>query len=749
MIYTYSMVMVEKGSNLPAKKLVIKPLRSRSTLPQDFKESSWAYLKEAIHAIQKESAVSTSLEELYRRVEDLCVQGNSEWLYGRVQEECEGHAVRVLASLASVSQQDERFLEQMEEKWNTYCSQLILIRHIFLYLDRTHLLIQSEHRSLFDLGLFYFREHLDKEYAQVKSNILEEMMQKLDAERESFTIRRDLLKNLVRMFTLLGLYDVSFMPVLLARVKSFYTGEANRNIQTYSLSEYLQYVDTRISEEFDRCNVMLAPTTRIPLIQTVESCIIEPHIGYMLEHGFDNLIDEDHIEDLNRMYRVFGRVKAHKALCLAFKNHLKNVGSGIVGNQDKDSEMIKSIITLKQRMDRILAECFEDIMFHDAMKDAFGYFVNMRSNRPAELLAKHMDSILRGGGKIVGSGSKGGQAAEDDVESALDSCLSIFRFISGKDAFEAFYKKDLAKRLLFNRSFSVDIEKSAISKLKTECGPHFTSKLEGMFKDMELSKDLMSSFKMSSSAMDELSTVCPGTEVSVHVLTSGLWPTYPQMECNFPEHLSNGLETFKKHYLEKHNGRKLMWLHSLGTCIMKVTFSSGTKELALSFFQAATLMAFEDKDTLDFKTISSLTGIDDGELRRTLQSLACGRERVLLKEPKGKDVHDDDTFTFNMNYTSKQYRVKINAIQMKETSDESKKTNEMVMQDRQHQIDAAIVRVMKTRKILAHKLLMNELMTQLKFPVSATDLKKRVESLIDREYMERDSSDAQIYKYLA
>lgn len=743
------MVMADKGSKLPVKKLVIKPLRSRSTLPQDFQESNWACLREAIYAIQNETSISASLEELYRRVEDLCVQGNAEWLYGQLQQECEGHAVRVLGSLAAVSQQDERFLELIEEKWNTYCSQLILIRHIFLYLDRTHLLVQSEHRSLFDMGLFYFREHMDKEYVQVKERIIEQMMKQIDAEREAYTIRRDLLKSLVRMFTLLGLYDISFIPIFLSRTNTFYSDEASKNIQTLTLSQYLEYVDARIAEEFDRCNFMLATTSRIPLIQTVEACIIEPHIGRMLEHGFDKLIDEDHIEDLKRMYRVFGRVKAHKALCLAFKNHLKTVGSAIVNNQEKDSEMIKNIITLKQRMDRILAECFEDIMYQDAMKDAFGYFVNMKSNRPAELLAKHMDSILRGGGKIGGSGSKGGQAAEDDVESALDSCLSIFRFISGKDAFEAFYKKDLAKRLLFNRSFSVDIEKSAISKLKTECGAHFTSKLEGMFKDVELSKDIMASFKASPSAMEQLSIVCPGTDINVQVLTSGLWPTYQQMECNFPESLFNGLETFRKHYLEKHNGRKLMWLHPLGTCIMKVTFSSGTKELALSFFQAATLMCFENTDSLRFKEIASSTGIEDGELRRTLQSLACGREKVLLKEPRGKDVNDDDTFIFNTKYTSKQYRVKINAIQMKETSDESRKTNEMVMQDRQHQIDAAIVRVMKTRKTLGHKLLMNELMTQLRFPVSATDLKKRVESLIDREYIERDPSDAQIYNYLA
>ena len=55
--------------------------------------------------------------------------------------------------------------------------------------------------------------------------------------------------------------------------------------------------------------------------------------------------------------------------------------------------------------------------------------------------------------------------------------------------------QDLAKRLLLGKSASVDAEKSMLSKLKAECGPNFTGKLEGMFKDMELSKDLMLTFK--------------------------------------------------------------------------------------------------------------------------------------------------------------------------------------------------------------------------------------------------------------
>lgn len=63
--------------------------------------------------------------------------------------------------------------------------------------------------------------------------------------------------------------------------------------------------------------------------------------------------------------------------------------------------------------------------------------------------------------------------------------------------FEAFYKKDLAKRLLLGKSASIDAEKSMIGKLKAECGSQFTNKLEGMFKDMDLSKDIMKSFKQS------------------------------------------------------------------------------------------------------------------------------------------------------------------------------------------------------------------------------------------------------------
>lgn len=65
--------------------------------------------------------------------------------------------------------------------------------------------------------------------------------------------------------------------------------------------------------------------------------------------------------------------------------------------------------------------------------------------------------------------------------------------------------------------------------------------------------------------------------------------------------------------------------------------------------------------------IACLLCVEDSELRRTLQSLACGKARVLTKLPKSKDVEDGDKFSCNDDFKHKLFRIKINQIQMKET----------------------------------------------------------------------------------
>ena len=56
---------------------------------------------------------------------------------------------------------------------------------------------------------------------------------------------------------------------------------------------------------------------------------------------------------------------------------------------------------------------------------------------------------------------------------------------------------------------------------------------------------------------------------------------------------------------------------------------------------------------------------------------------------------------------------------------------------------------MKAKKELTHGELMATLFEHLNFPMSPPDLKKRIEHLIDRDFIERDPECATRYRYLA
>lgn len=67
--------------------------------------------------------------------------------------------------------------------------------------------------------------------------------------------------------------------------------------------------------------------------------------------------------------------------------------------------------------------------------------------------------------------------------------------------------------------------------------------------------------------------------------------------------------------------------------------------------------------------LSYLLYPDPVDLKRTLQSLACGQipTRVLRKFPQGREVEETDEFAFNDGFKNDRHRIRINQIQMKET----------------------------------------------------------------------------------
>ncbi|KAK4421074.1 Cullin-4 [Sesamum alatum] len=668
----------EEGNASPAYEEASKP-----TLPNNFEENTWATLKSAISAIFLKQPDPCDLEKLYQAVNDLCLHKMGGSLYQRIENECEAYISAAL--------------------------------QIFLFRKHLSLASEVEHKTVFGL------------------------LKMIESERLGEAVDRTLLNHLLKMFTALGIYPESFEKPFLEGTSEFYAAEGVKYMQQADVPDYLKHVEVRLQEEHERCLIYLDASTRKPLVATAERQLLERHISAILDKGFMMLMDGKRIEDLQRMYMLFSRVNALESLRQSLSQYIRRTGQSIVMDEEKDKDMVSSLLEFKANLDRIWEESFyKNEAFSNTIKDSFEHLINIRQNRPAELIAKFVDEKLRAGNKGT---------SEEELEGTLDKVLVLFRFIQGKDVFEAFYKKDLAKRLLLGKSASIDAEKSMITKLKTECGSQFTNKLEGMFKDIELSKEINESFKQSSQARNE--TAIWNRDECPCIKQTGYWPTYPPMDVRLPHELNVYQDIFKEFYLSKYSGRRLMWQNSLGHCVLKAEFSKGKKELAVSLFQTVVLMLFNDAQKLGFQDIKESTGIEDKELRRTLQSLACGKFRVLQKIPKGRDVEDDDSFVFNDQFTAPLYRIKVNAIQMKETVEENTSTTERVFQDRQYQVDAAIVRIMKTRKVLSHTLLITELFQQLKFPIKPADLKKRIESLIDREYLERDKNNPQIYNYLA
>lgn len=197
--------------------------------------------------------------------------------------------------------------------------------------------------------------------------------------------------------------------------------------------------------------------SRYQLIFTVEKQLLSEHLTGILQKGLDALLEENRLSDLSLLYSLFSRVKNGTVeLCLNFNAFIKKKGRTIVIDPEKDKSMVQDLLDFKDKMDNIVHSCFDhNDKFLNSLREAFEFFVNQRSNKPAELIgkqwlevfglhastfddffpAKYVDMKLRAGNK---------EATEEELEQILDKIMVLFRFIHGKDVFEAFYKKVLS-----------------------------------------------------------------------------------------------------------------------------------------------------------------------------------------------------------------------------------------------------------------------------------------------------------------
>jgi cullin 3 len=670
----------------------------------------------------------------------------------------------------------ERFLRGIRSTWEDHNTSMNMVADILMYLERTYV-SESRRPSIFAATIGLFRDHILRNNMGGTSEQLDQpfmifdilnavVLDLINMERDGDIIDRNLLRQITSMLEALyetddelentKLYLTVFEPRFLSASQGFYKTECEKLLREGNASSWLRHTQRRLREEQDRCDTSLSTLTTDKIASVVEQELIVAKLNDFLAmegSGMKHMIDHDRHEDLSILYQLICRVDKTKSalktilrsrvmdLGLEIEQTLKNTDFSVAvpGAEGEDApegeektkvqplsaaaqqtaaaiKWVDDVLQLKDKFDNLSKVCFsEDLVLQSAVTKSFSEFINM-FNRSSEFVSLFIDDSLK-------RGLKG--KSDEDVEVVLQKAIVLIRYLADRDLFERYHQKHLARRLLHNRS-EIHIEKELVRRMRAELGNHFTLKFEGMFKDMELSKDLLENYRDHARTVGDADT--KKTDLGIHVLTTNNWP--PEVmgrsgvqedgargDCIFPPAIERLQESFSHYYLKDRNGRVLTWIASAGTADIKCVFpkvpgktngplsKDRRYELSVSTYGMIVLDLFnngelKDDESLSFEDIQTKTNIPTQDLIRTLGSLSIPpRSRVLTKEPMSKNVKPTDKFAFNAQFVSKTIKIKapvISGTSKVEDSDQRKETERKNDQTRAHVVDAAIVRIMKS-----------------------------------------------------
>jgi cullin 1 len=601
--------------------------------------------------------------------------------------------------------QDEALLRYYANEWLRFTTGANYINRLFTYLNRHWVKRERDEGRkgvypVYTLSLVQWKNNLFIPIQQKQTKLAGAILRLIEAQRNGDTIDQGLVKRVVDSFVSLGLDDTDtnkacldiyrehFEIPFIDSTEKYYKQESESFLAASSVSDYLKKAEERLREEEDRVERYLNTHTRKSLINKCEHVLIREHCIRMWEN-FQILLDYDKDEDLQRMYAVLSRIQEGlEPLRKKFEEHVKKAGlaavSRLVGEAGANIDAldpkayVDALLEVHKKNSETVARSFKgEAGFVASLDKACREFVNRNAatgtsnSKSPELLAKHADLLLRKNNKL---------AEEDDLEVALNRVMILFKYIEDKDVFQTFYTTKLSKRLIHGVSASDESEASMISKLKEACGFEYTNKLQRMFTDMSLSKDLTDSFKNRMEQNHDDMDI----SFSIMVLGTNFWPLNPPgHEFVIPAEILPTYDRFQKYYQMKHSGRKLTWLWNYSKNELRTNYLNQKYILMTSSFQMAVLLQYNDNDTLSLSELATATAIPKDLLLQVLALLV--KAKILINE-------ESDQYDLNPGFKSKKIRVNLNLPIKAETKAEATDVVRAVDVDRKGVVQATLVR---------------------------------------------------------
>jgi cullin 3 len=594
---------------------------------------------------------------------------------------------------------------------------------------------------VFDLGVSSFKSQVVLNPC-ISEKLKDWIMENIQKDRNSqmMTIDKILLKNVIGTLAEISkdksVYISLFENPFIEQSRSFFAREALELVMTDSCTEFLKKVEKRLKEEKERVEALMDPRTEGLILKVVDDSFIKTHsrtLAHMENSGCIRLMDNMQIIDLNRMFLLFSRVpdslkEISSCLSISVERELTKV---INSDHPNHKQFITELLKVREKYETIVNKSFEkDAHLQTVMKLSFENCIN-KNKKTVIALTRYADVLQKKELKSLN---------DNETDAIFNSIILLFRYLNDKDIFESLYKEALAVRLLAGSSLSDESEKLMVKKLKVECGSQYTSKMEGMINDMKVAKDVIKDCTISNDFIE------------FKVLTSSYWPQSQIKNIVLPVEISGKMERFKRLYLSKYSGRNLTWGTNLGTAEIRAFLGRNrTKhELIVSTYQMAVLLLFNERNSFNFESISQTLCVDDVNFDKHVLGLV--KSGVLIIDNNEKKLEEATVVSLNEEFKNRMFRIKVPVIKTKEKVDtvNDEDVPEIVESDRKHMIEAAIVKIMKSRRQMPHSLLIAEVtkMVSWKFIAGNKMIKGRIENLIEREFIQRDQRDNNLYLYV-
>ncbi|CAI4210740.1 unnamed protein product [Parascedosporium putredinis] len=572
---------------------------------------------------------------------------------------------------------DEALLSFYIKEWDRYTVAAKYIHHLFRYLNRHWVKREMDEgkKGIYDVYILHLVKWRQVLFEQVHGKVMDAVLKLVEKQRNGETIEYSQIKAVVDSFVSLGLdetdpskstldvYRFHFEKPFLKATADFYQAESKQFVNENSIVEYMKKAEARLDEEDERVRTYLHQDIAVPLKTTCHQALIAEHSA-LLRDEFQVLLDNDREEDMARMYKLLSRIpEGLDPLRQKFESHVRK--AGLSATHTKYQALVKKAFCDEPEFTRALDNaCREFVNRNEVCKSG--------SNKSPELVAKYTDVLLRKGGNSV---------EESELEATLTQIMTVFKYIEDKDVFQKFYSRMLARRLVHGNSSSDDAETSMISKLKEACGFEYTNKLQRMFQDMQISKDLNTNFRTQEADKESGGSTL---DSQYSILGTGFWPLQPPTtKFNPPAEIANDFEKFTRFYKENHEGRKLTWLWNLCKGEVRAHYCKGAKTpytFQVSLYQMAILLLFNERDTYSYDDIAATTQLNPDVLEQAMATIL--KAKVLLVSPEGSKAKPGASFKLNTDFKNKKIRIKLDQGGVKETKQEEAETNKTIEEDR-------------------------------------------------------------------